>query len=284
MTESENASVVILGGSNQICLSLTQYLPDGTRATVVSRNPRPVWFPETAAIEWTSRLPDRPFDFVIATGPLGILSETLAECQIRCGMLGFSSMSAKEKLESISGLDRQMAERLQAGEAAWMATGEAKNTPATVFRPTMIYGRGLDQNLTRMAAWIRAGRRLPVCCPTGLRQPVHVDDLAKACVSWMANPHPGLFETGGGERLAYEEMACRVFESVGRRPRFFRVPRLLVHLARSGARRRRMQNVAMLLRMATDLVADNRQAAEAFGFAPRAFRPTAAMWTPPEGL
>ena len=273
--------ILVLGGRNQICLALCEAFPPSDQLIVVSRGDPPSWFPASTSAQWHTTIPEEEFDCAILIGPLDILARQVERLPIRGGILGFSSMSVLEKHNSVARYDRRLAERLRASEDALFAMAEAKDTKATVFRPTMIYGKGLDQNLTRMATWIAAGRRLPVCRPTGLRQPVHADDLAAACVSWMQNTQSGVYQLGGGERLTFEAMARRVFTSLERQPRFFRIPKWLVHVARSGATQRRMQNIAMLLRMSTDLVADNHSAEEKFGFTPRPFHPNGDTWSPP---
>lgn len=273
--------ILVLGGRNQICLALCEALSPGDQLFVVSRGEPPSWFRASASAHWLTAIPEKEFDCAILIGPLDLLARQIKDVPLRHGILGFSSMSVLEKRDSVARYDRRLAERLRVAEDVLIATADAKDLKAAVFRPTMIYGKGLDQNLTRMARWIAAGRRLPVCRPTGLRQPVHADDLAAACISWVHNSQSGVYEVGGGERLTYETMARRVFASLERRPRFLRIPQWLVHVARSGATQRRMQNVAMLLRMSSDLVADNQIAEEELGFTPRPFHPKKDTWSPP---
>jgi nucleoside-diphosphate-sugar epimerase len=57
----------------------------------------------------------------------------------------------------------------------------------TLLRPTLIYGCGLDQNISRLARIIRLCRCMLVAGQArGLRQPVHADDLAALAVAALA--------------------------------------------------------------------------------------------------
>ena len=54
-------------------------------------------------------------------------------------------------------------------------------SPGLLLRPTLIYGLGLDRNVTAAARFIRRWHFFPLGGPgPGLRQPVHADDLAAA--------------------------------------------------------------------------------------------------------
>ena len=54
----------------------------------------------------------------------------------------------------------------------------------------------------------------------GLRQPVHAEDVATACVSALTMPAEAnrTYNLSDGETLSYREMVCRVFATVGKLP------------------------------------------------------------------
>src|SRR5690606_38731798 len=93
------------------------------------------------------------------------------------------------KAGSTDAAERDLARRLRAGEEGVFAAAAARGAGATLLRPTLVYGAGRDQTLSRIAALAR--RRRWMLLPsgaTGLRQPVHVDDLAVAAIAAQASP------------------------------------------------------------------------------------------------
>jgi nucleoside-diphosphate-sugar epimerase len=138
----------------------------------------------------------------------------------------------------------------------------------TVFRPTLIYGAGTDASLAPLARFARRWHLLPIPLGArGLRQPVHADDLAAACVAALDVPatHGRVYALGGGERLSAQQMFRRIATAV---PGWvLPVPIPVTLLQRISGRSRR----AAVLRLRQDLVADNVPAQADFGFAPRVF-------------
>jgi nucleoside-diphosphate-sugar epimerase len=110
----------------------------------------------------------------------------------------------------------------------------------------------------------------------GLRQPVHAEDVAMACVRAVQAPHVcrHAYNLSGGETLAYRDMVSRVFSALNRRPRLLTVPlwvfRIAVPLLRCLPRYRKW-SAAMAQRMNQDLVFDHGDAARDLGFVPRTF-------------
>ena len=84
----------------------------------------------------------------------------------------------------------------------------------TVLRPTLIYVGNRERSLAPLAERARLWRRLPwPRGATGLRQPVHADDVARAvrdCLGAQAS-HGRAFDLPGGERLRFDAMvACHL--------------------------------------------------------------------------
>jgi uncharacterized protein YbjT (DUF2867 family) len=113
-----------------------------------------------------------------------------------------------------------------------------------------------------------------------LRQPIHAEDVAAACVAALqAQPAANRsYNLSGGETLAYRNMVARVFAALGRPVRMVTVPlwafRLAVAMLRSVPRFRHW-SAAMAERMNRDLVFDHAEAARDLGFKPRGFALTA---------
>ncbi len=84
------------------------------------------------------------------------------------------------------------------------------------------------------------------------------------------------YNLSGGETLAYVDMVRRIFEVLGRRPRFIRIPilvfRLTVTLARLHPRFAHL-TLDMATRMQADLVFDHGDATRDFGYSPGKFDP-----------
>jgi len=157
---------------------------------------------------------------------------------------------------------------------------------ATVLRPTLVYGAGRDHTLTRIATLAQRWERFVLprnAC--GLRQPVHVEDLADAafaCCDAAATAGQA-YALPGGERIPYRDMVERVLMVLAPQPTLYEVPGLVFTAALLGART--LGKIggfgdAAVARLRTDLVFDPAPAARDFGYAPRRFRPTAAMFRP----
>jgi nucleoside-diphosphate-sugar epimerase len=171
----------------------------------------------------------------------------------------FSSTSMLAKAESSSAAERALARRLAAAEAAVAASGMS----SILLRPTLIYGLGLDRNVSRAAAFISRWRCFPLAGPgRGLRQPVHADDLATAALAAAANDIGGAWNLGGGETLTYRQMIERIFAALGLRPRFVRLPLLARFPGAIGAVAQRMEQ---------DLNFDDGRAWSSLGLVPRRF-------------
>ncbi|MGF1644058.1 MAG: NAD-dependent epimerase/dehydratase family protein, partial [Thiotrichales bacterium] len=195
-------------------------------------------------------------------------------------VIAFSSTSRFTKTASRSSYERGVAEALASAEGTVAEWAVCHGVDWTIFRPTLVYGGGRDKNIAAIARFIQRFYFFPVVgAATGLRMPVHADDLAAACLLALKNPRTfgHAYDLTGGETLSYRAMVERVFNGLEMKPRVLAVP--------SGILRAAIQ-VATLLpgardwtpemaeRMALDLVFDCAPARKDFDYAPRPFRPT----------
>ena len=117
----------------------------------------------------------------------------------------------------------------------------------------------------------------------GLRQPVHVDDLADAVMACLDQPasYGRAYALPGGETLPYREMVARVLSALQPPAQLVELPRplfgLLLRSAQAGGRARGL-GASALARMHDDLVFDARPAQVDFDYEPRPFRPSADMF------
>ncbi len=138
---------------------------------------------------------------------------------------------------------------------------------AAVLRPTMIFGRGGDANVSRL---IRVFRRYRVPFVVGdggqLLQPVHVDDMADLVASHRRRPTTGLFNVGGGSRLTARELAAALRTTLGLRLPVVSVPGAWVSIA-AGLRLGGLRE-DQLRRLGEDKVVDIGLTCEAFSWRP----------------
>lgn len=222
-----------------------------------------------------------PADVLIHLAPLKLLPAMLPAFFAQGGsrVIAFGTTSVHSKAASAAPAERAYAAGLLEAEREVARLCEAAGVPWTLFRPTLIYGAGRDRNVALIARVIRRFGVFPLLGEArGLRAPVHVEDLAAACVAVReaGATFNKAYDLTGGETLTYRAMVARIFEAMGRRPRFVRVPLALFRLAMwvvSRVPRYRDFNAEMARRMNDDLVFDPTPAARDFGFAPRGFAP-----------
>ncbi len=202
----------------------------------------------------------------------------LARAGIR-RVIAFSSTSRFGKQDSRDPREREIVNRLVIAESDIIGNCVRRNMSWTLFRPTLIYGLGRDQNVSNIARFVRRFHFFPIAGDgTGLRQPVHACDLAQACIDALQNETTVNrdYNLSGGETLPYFRMVERIFAGQGLKPRLIHVPlpplrmflRLLGLLPRYAYLGPEMAN-----RMNRDLVYDHTQARADFNFLPREFRP-----------
>lgn len=195
-------------------------------------------------------------------------------------VIAFSSTSRFTKLASASAYELDVVNKLIAAEEHVAAECERLGMAWTIFRPTLIYGgAGGDRNVADIARLIRKFGFFPVFgSASGRRQPVNAADLAQACGLSLAAPasYNKAYNLSGGETLTYIDMVRRIFDTLGRPPRFVRIPmaafRLAVKLARLHPRFAHL-TPDMALRMQADLVFDHSEATRDFDYRPGRFDP-----------
>ena len=214
---------------------------------------------------------------VVAVCPLWATVERLPLLEaLGCRRLvALSSTSRFTKRSAADPLERELAARLEAAEEAILGWAAARGVRATLLRPTLVYDGLHDRNVARIAATIRRfGWFAVVGRAAGLRQPVHVADVAAAAIAALDAPAPRpAYDLSGGETLPYRELVRRVFAWLGRPPRILAVPAPVVRgTVPLVAWSRRLTALASIgLRMNDDLVFDHAAATADLGFQPRPF-------------
>jgi nucleoside-diphosphate-sugar epimerase len=285
-------SVLVTGATSQVgSFLLPRLVNQGLQVHAMSRtppgenDPGVLW--HLGDIE-NGELPIVDAAFLIHLAPLPLLPRLLPSL-IASGfmrVIAFGSTSRFSKQNSSDAEERDFALQLVQAEREIASCCEHSRIPWTVFRPTLIYGCGKDRNITVIAKFIRRFGFFPLLGETkGLRQPVHADDLALACLSVLDNPAAfnRAYDLSGGETLSYRQMVERIFEGLGKSPKFLPAPLLVFQALMKIASllpRYRYLSGAMARRMNEDLYFDHAEASRDFGYSPRGFRPNADDLTP----
>ena len=139
-------------------------------------------------------------------------------------VIACSSSSSITKRFATNQFDRQLVARLISAEDLLLSTCRRLSVPCRILRPTLIYGQSggfRDRNLSRLLYMMR---RLPILflpAETGLRQPIHVTQLASV-VLHLANQAVGAgwnlplrecISIGGDTTLTYAEMIVALQQS-----------------------------------------------------------------------
>lgn len=281
--------VGVIGASSLVgnCL-LPMLVQDGWQVTAFSRQGGPfggevTWRQLPAAASSTSKplLPatERATPYWISVAPLWVLAEHFSlfeSCGVR-RLLVLSSTSRFTKDDSSDLQEQAIAQRLADAEAQVQAWAASRGVELVILRPTLIYGLGRDKNLCEIARFVRRFGFFPLLgAAQGLRQPVHAQDVASACLAALRAPAAAnrAYNISGGSTLAYRQMAAQVFVALGRPVRLLQVPLWVFSLALAVLRclpPYRHWSAAMAERMNRDLVFDHGDATRDFAFAPRVF-------------
>jgi nucleoside-diphosphate-sugar epimerase len=236
---------------NGLKIDLCAALPDGLRADALIHL-APLWL-----------LPDRVPDFaargvtrIVALGSTSVLTKT-----------GSPDRAERAIAEQLSRAEAALAERCGRLSIAW-----------TLLRPTLIYGAGRDANISAMAAFIRRFGFFPLAgAASGLRSPVHAEDVATVCIAAL---HADVarnrtYNIAGGENLTYHDMVLRVFGAMGVAPRLLAMPVSLMQALASVAALIGVPgiNAELVRRMNRDQAFDHADAVRDLGYAPRPFQP-----------
>lgn len=188
-----------------------------------------------------------------------------------------SSSSIVNKKHSKWPSDNDLVARLERAESEVQGVFFKHERELIILRPTMVFGYGKDQNISLI---LRHLKRFPVMPlfgkATGLRQPIHADDLAKAiCLILEANIGSQTFELGGASQLAYKDMVAAVARASRIPYLALPIPRALMIVALNLVKlipRYRFLELAMFERMNEDLVVDNQRLEQMTGYQPRRFQ------------
>jgi nucleoside-diphosphate-sugar epimerase len=200
--------------------------------------------------------------------------ETLSKAGVK-RVIAFSSTSVFGKAHSLNPYEQVLVDRFKKAEQAIAALCAKYGMEYTIIRPTLIYGVGLDQNISSIVRFIKRFECFPIYgIGKGKRKPVHTDDLALAVLSAIGNPatYGKSYNLCGGETVAYYDMVERIFYMMDKSPMLVKtkyLPMLLDLYSKLSGKKDTNGEVAK--RMNIDLVFDDSDARQDFGYNPRIF-------------
>lgn len=185
---------------------------------------------------------NHPCHYLLHTAPIWLLPQVIPSLRQvgveRVSAVSSTSLMGKARSKDLP--EQKTVEQLQQGELALAEQCAALDMQWTILRPTMIYGAGLDANVTRIARVIETWRMFPVQPPAeGKRAPVHADDVALAALRALVQPAATgqTYHISGGTVMPFHELPERIADVMGislRIPRIKGLATLLGWLRRIG--------------------------------------------------
>ncbi|HEU5046676.1 MAG TPA: glycosyltransferase [Rickettsiales bacterium] len=203
-------------------------------------------------------------DVLFHAAPLELLADLLQELK---------ESSVHRVIAFVDGLTKE--ERDSEALAALFRTARERMCDLTLLNPQVMYGVGLDRNITAIADIIRRYGNIPISGKgSGLRNPTYVLDVADAALKAAENPatYGRHYDIGGKESLGYRDMIMRIADYIGKPVRLVKVPYMPAIIGALGAIYQLPQlNAVMARRMNRDISFDNQAAIEDFGYYPSGF-------------
>ena len=279
---NEGTRNLVIGGTGVVGSYIVEHLiRRGQRPLVLSRSPQRKsgvdWF--CGNLEQPNTLNFPPFATLYCTADAFLLANALPRLfnPALKRLVVFSSTSVITKYDSEVAAERETIRKLADAERRIAAACEQHNVGWTILRPTLIYAEGRDTNITPLSRLIRRFGFMPlVGGGPGLRQPVHAEDLAVGAIAAAASPASvnKIYSVPGAETLTYREMVGRIFDGIRRPRRTISVPAFVWRAGFALAKPLFPNaNVAMGIRMMTDMTFDSTPAIRDFGWNPRRFNP-----------
>jgi len=281
----DRTPLIVIGGRSIVAPYLIKRLAaDGLGADVISR--QPIGLPEgfrSLPLDLAQPSPWRApaKAIVISLVPIWVLARSLSRFTDVQSIIAVSSTSRYGKASSDDPGERFTAENLELSENILKSWCLRNNIVCTILRPTLIYDGLRDENVTRIARFIRRFGTFPVASPgKGLRQPIHADDVAKAVLGALGNAaaYNKAINIAGGQVLTYRAMIEAVFRTLGREPRPMLLPAKVLQCAfrlagKLGVLHEKSFGFSVFKRMNEDLIFDCEEGLKLLDYNPRGFEP-----------
>lgn len=294
-------SVLVTGASSQLGVFLLPRLQaEGFSVLALSRRAPPSAFAVAEQVCWQNpiSMPGEdtggertfawPAQHLVSCGPLDIACALIARSAGLKRVVAFSSSSVLTKSDSLNQDESRQMLVIREQELRLKKLCIEREVPLVLLRPTLIYGCGLDRNISLLARFGQRFGFIPLAGKAaGLRQPVHADDLAALAVRALTIEKAHNLESvaGGGSTLAFREMAEKIAAACGTGVRVRALPPFLMALAAqlvSMLPAFRGINIEMVRRQGRDMVFDDSPLREALDYRPRPFEPSCEDFGVPE--
>lgn len=273
-------SVGVTGASSQLgVFLLPRLLAAGYQVEAFSRRTSSAQVRESGRLRWLNTLSGRHLDVFISCGPLSLAETVVRGAERLERVVAFSTSSIAAKAGSPNRTEARLMEVISTEEDRLVSACAERGIGLLLLRPTLIYGCGLDRNISLLARFGKRFGFIPMAGNApGLRQPVHAEDLAALAVHALSvQKAPDLVSPAcGGSTLTYRELVIGTAGCfAGVQP--IAIPPVLLQSAVSLASAIpafRGINAEMVRRQAIDLVFDDSSLRAELGWDPRAFRPS----------
>lgn len=148
----------------------------------------------------------------------------------------------------------------------------------TILRPTMIYGNERDHNMHKLIKFLKRSPIFPIFGGGGaLMQPIHVEDLAQACINCIGNEkaYNTDFDISGKEPLSYSQVVRVISKELGKKTLQVRVPvPLVLKLVKLQKKflTKEIVTEEQVIRLQEDKCYDHSKASRCINFSPRSFQ------------
>ena len=293
MSGQARETVLVTGASSQLGVFLLPRLQAAGYGVLALSRKAPAASLEVAPnVTWSrpdtlDRVSPGPLRHIVSCGPLELACDFLESRAPIERAVVFSTSSVLAKLDTP---DRDESRRLAAiarTEIRLRAVCARAGTALLLLRPTLIWGCGLDRNISLLARFGRRFGFIPVAGDAGgLRQPVHADDLASLAVQALGAQPPIELESPacGGSTLTYRAMVERIAGCGEKRVSVVSLPgSLLGGLVALSSRLPGLDslNAEMVRRQGQDMTFDDSTLRDALGSTPRPFEPRPADFVVP---
>ncbi len=227
---------------------------------------------------------------LLSCGPVGLALEVLQSQALFNRAVIISTSSVHTKQHSADVRERRQIEGIGDTEKAIERLCHSNGTSLVLLRPTLIYGCGMDNNVSAIYRWMQRWRYFPVAANApGLRQPLHADDLAAVAVAALCSSTGSFVESPvcGGSTLSYREMVDRTGQAAGNEGRGIALPARLLAAAAAVAGRLAPAgriSAGMVWRQAEDLVFDDSDIRAITGVKARKFHPESTDFSCPDSM
>lgn len=286
-------SVLVTGASSQLGVFLLPRLQQaGFRVLAFSRRCPSAGFDASGQVRWQ---PPGPIgdDWagarrLVSCGPLGLAHDLVVKQGGLRRVVAFSTSSVLTKSGSANRVEREQMAKIQEQESRLIKGCENRGISLLLLRPTLIYGCGLDRNISMLARFGRKFGFIPLAGQAaGLRQPVHADDLAALAVRALRIDRAISMESVacGGSTLTYREMVEKIAACCGAGVSTPPLPPWLLGAivqAASIVPSFRNMNIEMVRRQSRDMVFDDTALRNTIHYEPRSFEPGRADFEIPE--